>query len=73
MRYQDTENDHSSNKHSLSYHLSGSVNEHGIRQEFCIKEDSVFDDPEVDWPDGQYCIYKHGESCPKGLVEGDFR
>lgn len=70
VRYQDTEDEHSNNKKSGSYHLSGSVNRHGVRQEFCTKEDSVFDEVGLQWPDGQYCIYKYGSECPEGLHEG---
>ena len=68
MRYQDSENVLNSNQKSNSYHLSGSVDDHGIRQEFCTKVD-----PQTgkgDWPLGQYCIYRYGTRCPDGLKEG---
>ena len=68
MRYQDTENVLNSNQKSSLYHLSGSIDKHGIRQEFCTKLD-----PQTgkgDWPSGQYCIYRYGAYCPDGLKEG---
>ncbi|XP_002160429.2 uncharacterized protein LOC100210996 [Hydra vulgaris] len=70
LRYHDTEDNNSNNKHSVSLHLSGTVNEHGVRQEFCLKEESLFEEVDTKWPDGQYCIYKYGESCPKDFTEG---
>ncbi len=68
MRYQDSENVLNMNNHSKSYHLSGTVNKHGVRQEFCTKTDDSKND--ITWPPGQYCIYKYGMSCPDGLEEG---
>ena len=71
MRYHDTEDYHSHNLHSVSYHFSGAVSTHGIRQEFCIKDDPLKEnDFDVIWPEGQYCIYKYGDRCPIGLNEG---
>ena len=71
MRYQDTENEFNSNQRSVSYHLSGLVDKHGIRQEFCTKIDT--NSGSGDWPSGQYCIYKFGTTCPLGLKEGEFQ
>ncbi|XP_065054735.1 uncharacterized protein LOC135683403 isoform X2 [Rhopilema esculentum] len=68
MRYQDSENVLNSNGRSESYHLAGTVNKHGVRQEFCTKFDS--NDGTGDWPTGQYCIYRYGPTCPQGLIEG---
>jgi len=68
MRYQDSENILNSNQKSSSYHLSGSVDQHGIRQEFCTKVDQQTG--KGDWPLGQYCIYRYGTRCPDGLKEG---
>ena len=68
MRYQDSENVLNSNQKSSSYHLSGSVDQHGIRQEFCTKVDQQTG--KGDWPLGQYCIYRYGTRCPDGLKEG---
>ncbi len=68
MRYQDSENVLNMNNHSQSFHLSGAVNKHGVRQEFCTKTDEY--DNGIYWPSGQYCIYKYGLRCPQGLVEG---
>ena len=70
MRYQDSENVLNSNKKSKSYHLSGSVNAHGVRQEFCTKVD--YNDGSGNWPPGQYCIYRYGPTCPLGLREGEW-
>lgn len=68
MRYQDSENVLNVNRRSKSYHLSGSVSKHGIRQEFCTKD--IDSNNSVAWPSGQYCIYKYGPKCPQGLTEG---
>ena len=71
MRYHDTEDVDSHNKKSSSYHLSGVVNKHGVRQEFCVKDEAVKkNDFDIIWPEGQYCIYKYGIHCPLGLKEG---
>lgn len=71
MRYQDTENVLNSNKKSKPFHLSGSVDVHGIRQEFCTKMDA--NKGKGDWPSGQYCIYRYGARCPVGFKEGNTR
>ena len=60
----------SNNYNSPSYHLSGSVNEHGVRQEFCVKDTEDLA-TNYSWPEGQYCIYKYGPKCPVGLKEGN--
>lgn len=71
MRYHDTEDYHSHNLHSVSYHFAGTVNKHGIRQEFCVKDDPLKEnDFDILWPEGKYCIYKYGDHCPIGLKEG---
>ena len=71
FRYQDSENVQNTNLQSNNSHLSGVVNRHGIKQEFCIHVASTRTE-EAFWPPGKYCIYKKGESCPNGLQEGLF-
>ena len=68
MRYQDTENVLNSNQKSKSYHLSGSIDQHGIRQDFCTKINA--ETGRGSWPSGQYCIFRYGAKCPDGLIEG---
>ncbi|KAL9984820.1 hypothetical protein ACROYT_G007155 [Oculina patagonica] len=66
-RFHDTEDDGTENQHSDSFHLAGEFSDEGIKHEFCIKMD---EDGGGRWPDGKYCIYKKGSSCPTGLDEG---
>ncbi|KAM7452633.1 hypothetical protein ABFA07_000282 [Porites harrisoni] len=66
-RFHDTEDDGTENQHSNSFHLAGEFSDEGIRHEFCIKSE---EDGAGRWPDGKYCIYKKGHSCPSGLEEG---
>lgn len=66
-RFHDTEDDGTENQHSDSFHLAGEFSDEGIKHEFCIK---MNEEGGGRWPDGKYCIYKKGSSCPTGLDEG---
>lgn len=68
FRYQDSENVENTNLKTNRSNLSGQVNPHGIRQEFCIHMDTP--GKRIPWPRGKYCIYRKGKTCPTGLQEG---
>ena len=68
FRYQDSENVENTNLKSNGSHLSGTVNQHGVRQEFCLHLDTH--EERIPWPRGKYCIYRKGRNCPVGLHEG---
>lgn len=71
FRYQDSENVENTNLKSNGSHLSGTVNQHGVRQEFCLHLDTH--EERIPWPRGKYCIYRKGRNCPVGLHEGWIR
>ncbi|KAJ7379176.1 hypothetical protein OS493_017675 [Desmophyllum pertusum] len=68
FRYHDSENVENTNVKPNRSHLSGPVSPHGVRQEFCIHMDTP--GKNIPWPRGKYCIYRKGETCPTGLLEG---
>jgi len=68
--YHDTEDDNPENQRSNIYHLAGNFSQHGIQQNFCIKDNP--DGGSEFWPDGNYCLYKKGK-CPTNMVEGFIR
>ncbi|XP_065685056.1 uncharacterized protein LOC100213236 [Hydra vulgaris] len=67
FRYHDTEDDGTENQRSDFFHLAANFSEDGISHEFCIKDEP---EGEGNWPNGKYCIYKRGPSCPLNLKEG---
>ena len=66
-RYHDTVG---TNKRSTNFHLATSVNKYSVEQRFCIKDVDTDYDSRPSWPEGRYCVYKKGNSCPYGLTEG---
>ena len=71
--YQDLEDDRCRTTASSSFHLQAEVKSSGdVRRSFCMKTNrsSATDFGRSKWPFGQYCIYKKGSACPKGLQEG---
>ncbi|XP_076438521.1 uncharacterized protein LOC143277529 [Babylonia areolata] len=51
-------------------HLSGSWPvKDDIQMEFCMKGDRVLSEFDVDWPAGDYCLFKYG-TCPTGFQQG---
>ena len=72
FRYQDSENVQNTNLISNGSHLSGRVNQHGVRQEFCMHHDTPAGES-IPWPRGKYCIYKKEGKCPLGLSEGTLK
>ncbi|XP_066933528.1 uncharacterized protein [Clytia hemisphaerica] len=71
--YHNTEDEFPANKRSQSYHFAANFSQHGIQQRFCIKDQPSSNENGGKWPDGKYCIYKKGDSCPEGLEEGFIR
>ena len=61
-RLQDTENEYSSNAWSTGIQLLGPYERNDMTQNFCMK---THDEAEGDWPQGRYCVFKYGPSCPK--------
>ncbi|PFX26315.1 CUB and sushi domain-containing protein 2 [Stylophora pistillata] len=69
-RYQDTEDTNSANAKSPQFHLDAVVESRGIKRSFCMKTFTADDSNRIDWPSGQYCIYRKGICCPPGLDSG---
>ena len=69
--YQDLEDNNSLSGTSSSFHLRASVFSSGdVSQSFCIKTNKSSDQSRLNWPAGEYCIYKKGSICPTLLLEG---
>ncbi|XP_044170591.1 uncharacterized protein LOC122954610 isoform X3 [Acropora millepora] len=68
-RSQDTNNNESKNRKSVSFHLDAVVDKKKVERSFCLKTSTAKDQNRTIWPSGQYCIYKKG-SCPDGLNNG---
>jgi len=73
--YHNTEDEFPANKRSQSYHFAANFSQHGIQQRFCVKDQALnnADESKNQWPEGKYCVYKKGGSCPDGLKEGFIR
>ena len=65
---QDTENNQGSNMWSDPLHLMGLYAKNDMQQHFCMKTVDRVDECDVEWPSGQYCVFKYGEDCPKGKI-----
>lgn len=65
--YHDTEDDSPANQRSGISHMAGNFTQHGIQQNFCIK-DSAAGGSEF-WPDGKYCLYKKGKTITCWIVK----
>lgn len=72
-RYHDTEDSDSNNNWSDPYHLAGRVAKDDMEQKFCMKTQSRTSTYDLPWPEGKYCIYKKGDSCPEGFEEGSVK
>lgn len=71
--YQDLENKNSLTATSVYFNLRAVVTSSGdVGQSFCMKTNKsrTIDNGRPNWPFGNYCIYKRGPSCPKGLSQG---
>ncbi|XP_071798823.1 uncharacterized protein [Asterias amurensis] len=72
-RYHDTEDDtHSTNfwYPSTGIQLLGPYNKNFIQQSFCMKIRDHGDEVDCDWPQGRYCVFKYGPSCPRMMSSG---
>lgn len=69
-RTEELENEQNRNEYSTSNHLKAKVGKPAITRYFCVKNTTDTDDGRPKWPDGKYCIYKKGQSCPQGFHEG---
>ncbi|XP_071798871.1 uncharacterized protein [Asterias amurensis] len=69
-RLQDTENEYSSNYWSTGIQLLGPYERNDMTQNFCMKTRDHTDEAEGDWPQGRYCVFKYGPSCPKMMSSG---
>ena len=69
--YQDLENKASVTTVSPNAHLLGWVS-NDVSQSFCIKNQTstALDNKRKPWPEGEYCIYRKGSSCPAGMLNG---
>ncbi|XP_071798869.1 uncharacterized protein [Asterias amurensis] len=69
-RYHDTENGGSSNAWSTGIQLLGPYERNDMTQNFCMKTRDHTDEAEGDWPQGSYCVFKYGPSCPRMMTSG---
>lgn len=69
-RTEELENEQNKNKYSPNFHLMSKINTPDITRYFCVKNATETDEGRFKWPDGKYCIYKKGYSCPQGFHEG---
>ncbi|XP_033119821.1 uncharacterized protein LOC117119117 isoform X2 [Anneissia japonica] len=69
-RYQDTENDRANNYWSDPLHFEGPYSVDNMEQDFCMKTQYKGGEYDWTWPEGSYCIFKKGSTCPDGLDEG---
>lgn len=69
--FQDLEDTDSLTSVSPNSHLQGWV-QGDVVQYYCIKNNAsaAVDSSRSRWPSGEYCIYKKGASCPKGMFSG---
>ena len=67
-RYHDTENKRGGNSWSKPFHISGPVWRNDMYQKFCMKTQERGTSYDMDWPSGQYCLFKKG-TCQKGRPE----
>ncbi|XP_048743295.1 uncharacterized protein LOC125656753 isoform X1 [Ostrea edulis] len=67
-RHQDNEDSNNKNYLIPRHHFAGSFGK-DMRFHYCTK-DPHKGSRKGNWPRGNYCILKHGMSCPKGFREG---
>ncbi|XP_048731680.1 uncharacterized protein LOC125657180 isoform X2 [Ostrea edulis] len=66
-RYQDNEDGDNKNQIEHGHHFFGisGTNPRNLKLSYCTKDPNDFND-EGFWPSGNYCILKHGNTCPPG-------
>ena len=65
-RFQDTEDTFPDNFWSNPCHLEGPYYSNDAYQTFCMKTVEEEDIYEWGFPEGAYCVYKKGSTCPPG-------
>ncbi|XP_033637903.1 uncharacterized protein LOC117298694 [Asterias rubens] len=68
-RFQDTQDLWANNQWSDPCHLPGPYARNNVQQNFCSKMDNLVTESDLDWDEGEYCIFKKG-ICPSGFAEG---
>ena len=53
------------NEWSSPCHLKGPYGKLFTQLNYCNKVDTA-NDPDYDWPAGEYCVYRKGGTCPAG-------
>ncbi|XP_071950812.1 uncharacterized protein [Antedon mediterranea] len=66
-RKHDTEKN---NQWSSPNHFLGPIWQNDMYDNFCLKHDVTTTDYDWVWPNGQYCIYQVGASCPANMKPG---
>ena len=72
-RTAEMEDKNNKNGHSTNFHLKSVVRKPEITRYFCVKNSTKTDNSRGHWPNGKYCIYKKGLTCPPGFLEGYVR
>ncbi|XP_061198088.1 uncharacterized protein LOC133206174 [Saccostrea echinata] len=67
-RYQDNEDKHNTNFITPGHHFAGGFDKN-MRFQYCTKNQHQFSNRRY-WPRGNYCILKHGHSCPRYFRQG---
>ncbi|KAK3585063.1 hypothetical protein CHS0354_004247 [Potamilus streckersoni] len=68
-RFQNTETQSPDNAWSNGINLDGVLNKGDLTLKFCTKGELKPTSFDMDWPQGDYCIFKYG-TCPTGFEEG---
>nr|XP_022296352.1 uncharacterized protein LOC111106113 [Crassostrea virginica] len=63
-RHQDNEDDDNQNRMSYGHHFYGDFGRN-LNFSYCTRDPNEFSGRRY-WPSGNYCILKHGTSCPTG-------
>ncbi|XP_048743795.1 uncharacterized protein LOC125657184 [Ostrea edulis] len=69
-RWQDNEDKNNKNQIEDGHHFFGisGNNPRNLNFSYCTKDPNDFND-EGYWPSGNYCILKHGKTCPPGAFQ----
>ncbi|XP_062566341.1 uncharacterized protein LOC134228673 isoform X2 [Saccostrea cucullata] len=68
-RQQDSEDTHNKNFFTPGHHFAGSFSGQFVKYQYCTKNPHQFSNRNY-WPRGNYCILKHGPSCPRYFRPG---
>ncbi|XP_048731677.2 uncharacterized protein LOC125648716 [Ostrea edulis] len=72
-RYQDNEDDDNKNQLEDQHHFFGIIGTHprDMNFSYCSKDPNDVN-AEGNWPSGDYCILKHGSTCPHGGFQSGY-